>query len=190
MTDPSDTFYAQDRASWTRWLEANHASAQVVRLVFYRKGTGTACPSYEEAVQEALCFGWIDGLKQKLDDQRYTYRFTPRRPGSRWSESNRRRVAELEATGRLRAAGVAVITAARAAGAWDEPGGAAVPETPPAELTAALVASPTARMAWDALAPGHQHQWLMWVADAKRAETRGRRADAMVTRLDAGAKTP
>jgi uncharacterized protein YdeI (YjbR/CyaY-like superfamily) len=113
-------FHAPSRADWTAWLEKHHASAQEVFLVFYRKECNRACITYDEAVEEALCFGWIDGVKHKLDDQRYTYRFTPRRPRSKWSDSNKARVARLAAAGKLRAAGLAAIELAKQTGAWNQ----------------------------------------------------------------------
>src|SRR5262245_23462226 len=92
-------FYARDRAAWTAWLEAHHRSAPEVFLVFYRKSSGVPTLDYASAVEEALCFGWIDGIKHKLDDERYTYRFSPRRPGSRWSVINQQRITALDAAG-------------------------------------------------------------------------------------------
>ena len=83
------TFYAPDRAAWRAWLAANGQAEREIWLIFYKKHTGTPCVSYDEAVEEALCFGWIDGLIKRLDDDRYAQRFTPRKPGSSWSESNK-----------------------------------------------------------------------------------------------------
>jgi uncharacterized protein YdeI (YjbR/CyaY-like superfamily) len=90
-------FHAPDRDAWRAWLEDNHATAAEVSLVFHRKAVGRPTITHDEAVEEALCFGWIDGVKHKLDDQRYTYRFTPRRAGGVWSGINKTRIARLEA---------------------------------------------------------------------------------------------
>ncbi len=174
-------------------------------MVFRRKGTG-ASVSYAEAVEEALCFGWIDGVKGKLDATRYTHRFTPRRPNSRWSAPNRQRAAALIAAGLMQPAGQAAIDAAKRAGTWDPPAAApppaevsALPVTPPrpaeasarpAELDAALARAPAARRAYDALAPGQRRLWARWVGAAKQAETRARRAAATVAQLRAGHKIP
>src|SRR5262245_35476308 len=92
---------ARDRKQWRRWLERNHASADEVWLVFSRKQTGRSCVEYEEAVEEALCFGWIDGIKKRVDQDHYGYRFSPRRSGSKWSPANRRRAEKLMAAGRI-----------------------------------------------------------------------------------------
>jgi uncharacterized protein YdeI (YjbR/CyaY-like superfamily) len=100
---------ARDAKAWRKWLERHHASASKVWLVFSRKHTGQACVSYDEAVEEALCFGWIDGIKKRVDEDHYTYRFSPRQPGSRWSLINRKRAESLVANGRMAPAGLAAI---------------------------------------------------------------------------------
>jgi uncharacterized protein YdeI (YjbR/CyaY-like superfamily) len=178
-------FYPRDRAAWTAWLEKHHATATEVSLVFYRKSSGKPTVTYAEAVEEALCFGWIDGIKHKLDDERYTYRFTPRRPGSNWSAINRQRIAALDAAGKLRPAGRAAFDAAPTG-----PARALDPAAMPAELAAALRAAPRARAAYDRLPPGHQRLWQRFVHDAKQAETRARRAAKVVSNLIAGKGDP
>jgi uncharacterized protein YdeI (YjbR/CyaY-like superfamily) len=183
-------FHAPDRAAWTAWLEQHHATAAEISLVFYRKASGKPSIAYDEAVEEALCFGWIDGIKHKLDDQRYTYRFTPRRPGSKWSAINKQRIAALEAAGKLRPAGQAAIAAARSGGSWDLPARSAVPDQLPTELAAALRASPRAKAAFDKLPPSHRRQWQLYVREAKQTETRARRAARAVTQLAAGKADP
>jgi len=175
----------RDRAAWRRWLERHHAMVDEVFVVFRRKGTGPSI-TYGEAVEEALCFGWIDGRKDKVDATHYSHRFTPRRAGSTWSTSNKRRVAALAAAGELHPAGQAVIDAAKRSGAWSEP--ARVPM--PAELAAALRRSATARRAYERLAPSQQRQWRGWIGQAKLAETRTRRAATAVDKLAAGHKNP
>jgi uncharacterized protein YdeI (YjbR/CyaY-like superfamily) len=178
-------FYPRDRAAWTAWLEKHHASASEVALVFYRKSTSKPTVTYAEAVEEALCFGWIDGVKHKLDDERYTYRFTPRRPGSKWSAINRQRIAALDTAGKLRPAGRAALAAADPA-----PARPAAPDTMPPELAAALRATPKARAAYAALPPSYQHLWRRFVREAKQADTRERRAAKVVSRLLAGKGDP
>lgn len=182
---PGREFYAEDRAAWRSWLATNHDTAREVALVFYRKALGKPCISYEEAVREAICFGWIDGIKRKLDDQRYSYRFTPRRPESKWSESNKRRVAELTEAGLLRPAGIAAIERARASGIWDKPARAPLPDRMPEELERALASSKSAHRAFFALPPSHRRNWLRYVAEAKQTATRARRAARCVSELEA-----
>ena len=100
------TFYPKTRAQWRRWLEKNHARADEVWLVYYKKSSGKPRISYDDAVEEALCFGWIDGLQRGIDDERFAQRFTPRRKGSSWSEPNKQRLRRLIAAGQVTPAGL------------------------------------------------------------------------------------
>lgn len=182
----SREFYAPERAIWRQWLSDNHDRYHEVALVFYRKAVGKPCISYEDAVQEAVCFGWIDGIKRKLDEERYSYRFTPRRPGSKWSDSNKRRVALLEEAGLLHPAGIAAIERAKASGIWEQQARSPVPDTMPVELQRALDAAPGAKQVFEALAPSHKRNWLRYVAEGKRVETRERRSARCVGELEPG----
>ncbi len=105
--------------AWRRWLEANHASSQGVWLKFAKKGSGQTTVNHPQALEEALCYGWIDGQLRPLDEQFYLIRFTPRRPRSTWSENNRVKATELIEQGRMRPAGLAQVEAAKADGRWD-----------------------------------------------------------------------
>src|SRR5947208_16737603 len=104
------TLYVTNREGWRAWLETHHATAPEVWLIIYKKQTGQASIGYEEAVEEALCFGWIDSQARTLDAERYAQKFSPRKNGSNWSESNRRRVRRLIAAGRMTPAGLAKVT--------------------------------------------------------------------------------
>jgi uncharacterized protein YdeI (YjbR/CyaY-like superfamily) len=177
------------RAAWRKWLAKHHATATEVTLVFYRKGTKPTI-AYADAVEEALCFGWIDGVKHKVDDIRYSHRFSPRRPGSNWSALNKARAAKLIAAGKMTLAGGSVIEAAKASGAWANPARAVTPSRMPAELARALATSPKAKRAYAALARGYQRQYQRWVHDAKQAETRVRRARQAVAKLLEARKVP
>jgi len=180
---PSKDFYARDRAAWRGWLSDNHEKRTAVALVFYRKATGKDCVSYDDAVQEALCFGWIDGIKRKIDDERYSYRFTPRRAKSKWSDSNKERVALLTREGLLQPAGIAAIERAKKSGVWELQAKAQVPKSIPVELKRALANAATARAAYEALAPSHKRNWWSYIAEGKQAETRERRAAKCVIEL-------
>ncbi|MGA7733294.1 MAG: hypothetical protein WCD37_18690 [Chloroflexia bacterium] len=105
-----DTLYLSMREDWRAWLQANHETGREVWLVFYKKHTGQPSLPYNDAVEEALCFGWIDSVEKRLDADRYALRFTPRKPKSNWSESNKRRVRQLVASGRMTEAGLAKVT--------------------------------------------------------------------------------
>jgi uncharacterized protein YdeI (YjbR/CyaY-like superfamily) len=167
---------AKDRASWRRWLERNHETSASIRLAIAKKGAGVPHVSYEEAVQEALCFGWIDSTAAPLDDDAYLVRMGPRRPGSGWSAVNKGRIERLVAEGRMTPAGLAVIDAAKRDGSWtklDRINERKVPH----DLAAAFRAYPDARRHFDAFPPSARWMILYWIEDAKRPETRARRIE-------------
>lgn len=111
--------HLETRSEWRAWLAANHDSAAGVWLVSWKKATGKPSVGYEAAVEEALCYGWIDSLERRIDDERFRLLFTPRRAKSRWSASNRERVERLSAAGLMEPAGLAAVEAAKAADTWD-----------------------------------------------------------------------
>ncbi|MBN2387487.1 MAG: YdeI/OmpD-associated family protein [Anaerolineales bacterium] len=180
-----------DREAWRRWLEENHAAAEELWVTFYKKHSGRASVRYEEAVEEALCFGWIDGLVKRLDDESYAQRFTPRRAGSNWSEVNKFRAARMIRLGKMTPAGMALISFDPDQIDTDDaaPRGRPAPQVP-AEIWEALQANQKAWQAFQALPPSHQRQYLGWVMDAKKDETRQRRIEKAIARLLAGHKTP
>jgi uncharacterized protein YdeI (YjbR/CyaY-like superfamily) len=168
--------HLQRREDWRAWLAEHHAARDGVWLVSWRSATGRPAIGYEAAVEEALCFGWIDSLQRKLDEERTMLMFTPRKAGSRWSRSNKERVARLEAEGRIAPAGAAVITAARADGAWtalDDVENLVVPE----DLATAFAGHPGAAGHWEAFSPSVRRGILMWIVDAKRPQTRAARVE-------------
>ncbi len=116
----SDVFFAADRATWREWLAGHHGSATLVWLLLRKKHVAAPSVSYDEAVEEALCWGWIDGLVNRRDERSYAVRFTPRKPGSVWSKSNVVRVEKMIAAGLMTPAGQALIDEARRRGTWDE----------------------------------------------------------------------
>jgi uncharacterized protein YdeI (YjbR/CyaY-like superfamily) len=121
LADAPEVF-AEDRATWRRWLEAHHAASGGAWLVTWRSRSGRQGLPYEDAVEEALCFGWVDKQRRRVDDQRTSLLVTPRRPGSHWGRPNRERVERLEREGKLEPAGRAAIEDAKAAGTWDSDG--------------------------------------------------------------------
>ncbi len=164
----------KDRASWRRWLQRHHERPSGVWLVVAKKGrTGV---SYDDAVEEALCFGWIDSTGNPLDEDRYLLWMAPRKPKSVWSAPNKRRAAALTRDGRMTDAGRAAIRVAKRNGSWDalsEADALVVPD----DLAAALDADPQARRHWDAFPPSSKKLILHWVGSAKREETRHRRVE-------------
>lgn len=159
---------------WSAWLEANGESATGVYLVTWRKPTGRPAPSYDEAVREALRFGWVDSTARRLDEERTMLRFSPRNVGSGWSRPNKERIAALEAAGRMAPAGQRVLDAARADGSWELLDTVEALEVP-ADLAGAFAACPGAAEQWDAFPRSVRRGVLEWLVQAKRPETRARR---------------
>lgn len=177
------------RAQWRAWLAKNHDTSRGCWVVYAKKGTDVPTLSYEESVLEALCYGWIDGLMKSIDETYYKRRFTPRKPKSTWSPSNKRRVSQLLEEGTMRPAGQALIDAAKADGSWDTPSEAerAAPVTDPTpEFQAALDANPRAKAGFDALTPGRRKVYCQWIAAAKRDATREKRIREALESLEEG----
>lgn len=180
-------FHAKDAKAWRGWLKKNHETATEVWLVFYKKHTGHPCPTYNEAVEEALCWGWVDGMKKGLDDKRYAFRFSPRKDKSKWSPSNIKRATRLTQEGRMQPSGLKLVEAAKASGAWDSP---VVPPSykMPDAFRRALEKDPAAKDFFEHLAPSHKKQYVAWIASAKREETRERRVEKALSMLHARQK--
>jgi len=169
------------------WFEANQATSRGIWLVSWRRRTGRPTLSYEDVIREALCFGWIDGQAKMLDEERAMILLAPRSPRSGWARTNKVRVEELIASGRMQPAGLAAIEAARSNGAWSALD-ASESGIPPADLADALAALPGATAAWDAWAPSLRKMAIAHVTTAKRPETRGRRIAEIASRAAAGRK--
>jgi uncharacterized protein YdeI (YjbR/CyaY-like superfamily) len=167
-----------DRAGWRDWLIANHSASIGVYLVSWRRPTGRTSVPYEEAVEEALCVGWVDSTGRVTDDERSIQWFAPRRPRSAWARSNKERVERLIASGLMLPAGLAAIEEAKQNGMWtllDDVENLIVPD----DLAAALDAAPGARTNWDAFSRSARRAMLEWVAQARRPETREKRIAAV-----------
>lgn len=187
---PGRSLTPRNQPAWRRWLAANHKRVTEVWVVFYRKGArgpGKPTLSYGEAVETAICFGWIDGLKRRVDEERYAHRFTPRKPNSNWSETNRTRLAQMRSRGLMTPAGEDAVAAALRTGAWNQPNRASAVATPE-EFLAALDQDAEARAGYDALSPSEQRRYGVWIGMAKREETRTRRLAESLARLRRGEK--
>jgi uncharacterized protein YdeI (YjbR/CyaY-like superfamily) len=169
-----ERFQPVDRAAWRAWLAANHATATGVWAVTYRRAAAKPVVGYDELVEEALCFGWIDSRPGSLDEERTMLRFTPRKRGSVWSRPNKERVERLIADGSMTAAGLRAIEAARADGSWDALNDVDALVVP-VDLAAALAGDAAAARGFGAMSPSVQKPILFWVTSAKRPETRARR---------------
>ena len=167
-------FHAKDRPAWRAWLERNHARLPRVWLVSYRKGTGVGNVTYEEAVEEALAFGWIDSQARTFDARRRGQLFSQRRPGSAWAATNKARVARLLAAGLMTPAGLAKVEAAKRDGSWTVLDGVEALEVP-GDLARALAGNAAARRHFDAFPPSSRKIILFWIASAKKPETRSAR---------------
>ncbi len=169
-----------NRDQWRAWLVENHATAEELWLVFHKKHTGKPGLAYDGAVEEALCFGWIDGILKRIDDEKHMNRFCPRRAGSIWSERNKERVRRMIEAGRMTEAGLAKIREAKKNGQWDKAAERQDTTVVPAELTAALAKDERARRNFEKLAPSYRRQFIYWVGTAKRDETRRKRVEETV----------
>jgi uncharacterized protein YdeI (YjbR/CyaY-like superfamily) len=182
-----ETLHVTTRSQWRRWLKKNAAGSRGIWLIYHKKHTGQPRIPYEDAVEEAICFGWIDSTVRRLDEEKFMQLFLPRRSrNSNWSANNRRRAEKLLAAGLVQPQGLARIEEARQNGAW----GQALADTTdlemPDELAAALADEPRARAAFDALPEGKRRNFLGWVWVARKPETRQRRAAEAVQRLVKG----
>jgi uncharacterized protein YdeI (YjbR/CyaY-like superfamily) len=166
--------HLETRAAWRAWLEQNHASAKGIWLVSRRTSTGKPRIDYDAIVEEALCFGWIDGHQKPVDDERIMNLMTPRKRGSTWASSNKRRVAKLEAAGLMAPAGRSVVEAAQADGSWSKYDSAEALEIP-LDLASALAANAAASGNFAAFSDAAKRTILRWLIDAKRPETRAKR---------------
>ena len=180
--------YVPDRAAWRRWLAKQHGQSSGIWLVFDKKSSRPDRLAYGDAVEEALCFGWIDSLVRSIDDARYVQLFTPRKPKSTWSRANKVRVERLLAEGLLAAAGLASIELAKTNGSWESLD-AVEAFVMPDDLAAALAAVPGAAEKFAAFTASARKAYLHWISQAVRPETRARRIQEVAGHAAAGRKT-
>ena len=164
----------RSRAEWRAWLEKHHAQTDSIWLVTYKKASGPLHVPYDSIVEEALCFGWIDGLPRKLDDKRSMLLLSPRRPSSAWSKINKERVERLLAAGLMHPAGLRAVEQAKSDGTWSALDGVETLQVPE-DLGAALSRNRTAAAFFAAFPPSSRRGILEWIASAKRPETRAKR---------------
>jgi uncharacterized protein YdeI (YjbR/CyaY-like superfamily) len=177
-----------DQRALEEWLEAEHASAPGLYVKLAKKGAGVPSVTYAELVESVLCFGWIDGRSNRLDDRFYLQRITPRRARSVWSQKNVDAVEALTVAGRMRPAGLAAVEAARADGRWERAYAGSATITVPDDLAAALAGEPAAQQAFEALDGTNRYAVLWRVHTAATPSTRAKRIDALVQLLAAGGR--
>jgi uncharacterized protein YdeI (YjbR/CyaY-like superfamily) len=176
-----------DAAAWHGWLRENHKASDGVWLVLAKKNvTDPTSLTYDEALEEALCHGWIDGQRRGRDEQTFIQRYTPRRARSMWSKRNVDLIARLDREGRMHTAGYAEVERAKADGRWDKAYGGASAREVPDDLAAALTAEPKALAMFEILTSANQFAVIFRVNDAKRPETRAKRITQYVEQLARG----
>ncbi len=173
---PPNAVHPLTRDEWRAWLEEHHTRREGVWLVSYKKATGQPRVEYEAAVEEALCFGWIDSKGAKLDDERTMLWFAPRKPRTGWSASNKARIERLMAAGRMAPAGLAKIQAAQQDGSWTALDAVEALEVPP-DLAQALAAYPSAAGYFDAFPRSAKRAILEWISIARTPATRAKRVE-------------
>lgn len=177
----SQEIHAPDRDAWRHWLDKNHARSTSVWLVYCKKDSNHPSVSYAEAVEEALCFGWIDSTVRPIDDHRWKQLFTPRRPKSVWSRLNKSRVEKMTAAGLMTRAGQSAVDIAKANGSWSALEASENGIMPP-DFKKALAANSAAKKHFAALPPSARKYTLQWIYDAKRPETRAKRIAEIVAK--------
>jgi uncharacterized protein YdeI (YjbR/CyaY-like superfamily) len=182
MTTELMLLEVRNRQEWRTWLGKHHASSPGVWLVFHKGHTDVKAIPYEDSVREALCFGWIDSLIKRLDDDRYARKFTPRQPTSKWSDINRKRWVELKAAGLLTSAGLAAAPTDNTYAPLP-----AIPELP-SYIAKALKGNPKAWSFFQELAPTYRRHFVRWIHSAKRSETREKRLCESIALLEVGQK--
>jgi uncharacterized protein YdeI (YjbR/CyaY-like superfamily) len=183
--DGGERFQPDTLADWREWLAANHARPAGVWLVTWKAGAPGRTITYEESVEQALCFGWVDSQAKGLDAERTMLWFAPRRARSGWARTNKQRIERLTAAGLMAPAGRAVIDAAKADGSWtllDDVEDLVVP----ADLAAAFAAHPGARENWDAFPRSPRRAMLVWLVEAKKPQTRAKRVAEIAERAAQG----
>lgn len=186
-TTPTAPLVLADLAQWREWLIDNETSSDGVWLLMAKKGvTSPTALTYQDALEEALCGGWIDGQRRRFDDASFVQRFTPRRARSNWSQRNVEIIERLTAAGRLRDTGRAQVDAALEDGRWDNAYPRQSQATVPEDLDAALAKAPAAQSVFDALSRAERFTAMLPILNARNADTRARTIDRLIDRLGAG----
>lgn len=179
-----ERLHFSNRNAWRAWLENNYATKKEIWLIYYKKHAGKTSIPYEDSVEEALCFGWIDGVIKRIDDEKCARKFIPRRSRSRWSESNKKRAERMISEGRMMEAGMAKVDEAKKSGEWFK--SHVVPKNLliPAFIEEALTKNKKAGENFNKLAESYKKLYVRWISSAKREETRLRRLEEAIDLLE------
>ena len=183
-----EQLYVESLSEWRTWLQENHHLSKEVWLVFYKKESGKHSLTYEEAIEEALCHGWIDSIIKKVDDECYLRKFTPRKDDSKWSDLNKKRVKKLIRKNRMTDYGLAKVEIAKKNGIWDKSDQHRMQFEMPVKFQLALDQNPKARDFFNTLTKTDQEQYVNWIATAKRPDTREKRIKESIGLLEKGQK--
>jgi uncharacterized protein YdeI (YjbR/CyaY-like superfamily) len=183
-----EQLHLSNRNDWRAWLEKNYATKKEVWLIYYKRHTGKPGISYEDSVEEAVCFGWVDSIIKRIDDERCARKFVPRRSRSRWSESNKKRAERVISEGRMTEAGMARVDEAKKSGEWFK--SKIVPKNliMPAFIEEALTKNKKASKNFNKLAESYKKLYVRWISSAKREETRLRRLEEAIDLLEQNKK--
>ena len=184
----SEELFVTNRDEWRAWLKRNNGIAKQVWLIYYKKHTGKPSISYDDSVEQAICFGWIDGVMKRLDDERCARKFMPRRSKSRWSELNKKRAEKMMEVGWMTEAGLARIKEAKESGEWFRAPLSRKELVVPTFIQDALARNKKASANFNKLANSHKRQYVGWVSSAKREETRKRRLAEVLSVLEQNKK--
>ena len=187
-TPPPNSVHPKSRADWRKWLEENQDRKEGIWLISYKKDTGKPRFDYDESVEEALCFGWIDSKPAKLDDERSMLWFAPRKPKTNWSKLNKDRVEKMIKAGLMAPAGLAKVEAAKKDGSWNALDGVEALDIPP-DLAKAFSKNKTAKEYFEAFPRSVKRGILEWILNAKRPETRAKRIEETVTLAEKNVRT-
>lgn len=180
--------YITNRDIWREWLSRHHATETELWLIFYKNKTGKPTISYEDAVEEALCFGWIDSIIKKIDTTKYARKFTPRKDKSNWSALNKKRANKMVKEARMTDSGLAKIRIAKKIGLWNQGARPQISLDLPPEFAKALSQNKMAQVNFNKLSPSHRKHYVGWIAVAKREETKRRRIKEAILLLEKGEK--
>lgn len=183
LSPPPNSVHPKSRAAWRKWLEENHNRTEGVWLIIYKKATGKPRVDYAEAVEDALCFGWIDSKGNKLDDQRSMLWMAPRKAKTGWSKLNKDRIEKLVKAGFMAPAGLAKVESAKKDGSWNALDAVAALEIPP-DLARAFSKNKTAKENFEAFPRSVRGGILQWILSAKKPETRAKRIEETVTKAE------